>query len=165
MPKFKDTASLMAYIHQAVDSSLNTEVFEQVKQTELTAIKEDVYEAYKPSAYVRRSANGGLGDESHIVKVGGAAANGILAVANITPPNPYLNGLNSTGGISTTPSGSTTPALIEFYIYSPTGYGYDYWRWGKARKFTEGTINRLKASGGCVTALKQGLLRQGIATR
>lgn len=165
MPQFKNTKDLLAYIRKAVDSSLNTEVFEEIKKAELTAIQEDVYEAYTPHKYVRRKDKGGLLDQSHIVKVGGVAKNGILIVANITPPNPYLNGLNNNDGISTTPSNSTTPALIEYGTYSPSGYGYDYWRRAFPREFIEGTVERLKASGACTVALKRGLIRRGIAVK
>lgn len=165
VPQFKNTKDLLAYIRKAVDLSLNTEVFDAVKKTELTAIQEDVYDAYTPHKYVRRKARGGLLDQSHIVKAGGVAKNGILIVANITPPNPYLNGINNNDGISTTPSNSTIPALIEYGTYSPYGYGYDYWRRAFPREFIEGTVERLKASGACTVALKRGLIRQGIAVK
>lgn len=165
MPQFKNTASLMAYIRKAVDSSLNTEVFDVVKQTELTAIQDEVYDAYEPQNYARRKSRGGLLDQNHIVKVGGVAKNGILVVANITPPNPYLNGINADDGTSTTPANSTIPALIEYGTFSPAGYGYDYWRKAFPRKFMEGTVERLKASGACTVALKRGLVRQGIAVK
>lgn len=49
--------------------SLNTEVFDAVKKAELTAIQEDVYDAYTPHKYVRRKARGGLLDQSHIVLI------------------------------------------------------------------------------------------------
>ena len=142
MPQFKNTKDLLAYVRKAVDSSLNTEVFEAVKKTELTAIQDDVYDAYAPQKYIRRKTRGGLLDQSHIVKAGGVARNGILIVANITPPNPYLNGINNDDRISTTPTDSTIPALIEYGTYSPIGYGYDYWQRAFPREFIEGKIGR-----------------------
>lgn len=165
LPQFKDTASLMTYIRKAIDSSLTTEVFEEVKKTELTAIQEDVYDAYNPQNYVRRKTRGGLLDPSNIVRSGGVARKGILVVANVTPPNPYLNGINDEDGISSTPTNSIIPALIERGTYSPKGYGYDYWKKAFPREFIEGTVERLKASDACTVALKKGLMRRGVPVK
>lgn len=163
MPQFKSVSDLHAYIQKAVDSALTTEVYEAVKEAQQEAIQKEVYDKYQPMNYERRKYNGGLIADENIVIVGGVAKNGILIVKNITPPNPYLNGVS--GAQSTTPLSSTTPYLVEYGISNPDGYGYDYWSKPKARPFTARTLDDLQASGACKTALKNGLKRQGIAVK
>ena len=157
MPKFKSTSDLMAYIRKAVDVSLSTDVFKAVNDAEVEAINDVVYSGKFSGAYARRGSSGGLGDPSNIVIVGGVATNGILAVKNITQPNPFLNGISASGGMATV--NKDLPSVVE------SGYGYDYWKSSHPRRFTQITIQNLIASGACTSALKQGLIKQGIAVR
>ena len=154
MPQFKNTKDLINYLKNAVDKSLTTDVFPVVKQEEIDSINSTVYSQKTSGQYQRRGNNGGIGDANNIVINGGAANNGILSVTNITKPNPYLNGVN---GQKATIN-KNLPYVIE------SGKGYDYWQ-GKARPFTEKTIENLKEKQSCTAALKKGLIKQGISVK
>lgn len=157
MPQFKNTSDLLAYVRQAVDKSLTTEVFPVVRDAEVQTIDEVVYSYAASGYYRRREASGGLGSPSNIVISGGGAKNGVLAVENITMPNPYLDGQSADYGMATVDKNLSS--VIE------EGYGYDYWEKPKARPFTKKTIEKLNSSDACKNALKQGLIKQGIAVR
>lgn len=154
MPQFKNTSALMEYIQQAVDKSLTSDVFPVVRDTEVQTINEVVYKYISGGYYMRRKESGGLGSPSNIVIKGGSAKNGILAVENITIPNPYLDGQSAAGGMATVDK--DLPTVVE------EGYGYDLWTQSRARPFTKKTIKKLNSSGACKNALKQGLMKQGI---
>lgn len=161
MPQFKNTADLMAFISKAVDTALTTEVFPIIQKEELQAIDDVVYSQPTSGYYRRRGEYEGMGDPDNIIIKGGAARYGILTVANVTIPNAYLNGVN--GDLATT--NKNLLYLIEYGRSQSGDPGYDYWSKPKARPFTAVTIERLKSSGACTTALKKGLIKQGIAVR
>ena len=163
MPQFKNMSDLRKYLQKAVDSALTHEVYEAVKQKEQEVIQEEVYDRYKPVNYKRRGSKGGLIADENIVIDGGVAKKGILIVKNITPPNPYLNGVS--GEKTTTPMDSTTPYLVEYGVYNPSGYGYDYWSGARKRPFTMRTMEELESSDDCREALKKGLESQGITVK
>lgn len=161
MPQFKNTHELLAYVRKAVDTALTTDVFPVVQKEELRAIDDVVYSQPTSGYYRRRGEYDGLGDPYNIVIKGGVARNGILSVINVAIPNAFLNGVN--GELATT--NKNLQYLIE-YGHSQSGDpGYDYWGKPKARPFTATTIERLQASGAHKTALKNGLIKQGIAVR
>ena len=152
---------MLAYVRKAVDTALTTDVFPAVQKEELRAIDDVVYSQPTSGYYRRRGEYDGLGDPYNIVIKGGAARNGILSVINVAIPNAYLNGVN--GALATT--NKNLQYLIE-YGHSQSGDpGYDYWSKPKARPFTATTIERLQASGVHRVALKNGLIKQGIAVR
>ena len=157
MPQFKNTADLLSFLRKSVDKALTTDVFPAVRDMEIEAINETVYSHPASNYYRRREESGGLGDPSNIIMKGGGAKNGILAVINITPPNPYLDGVSAAGGMATV--SKSLPSVVEY------GYGYDYWKSPRTRPFTKNTIKKLSSSGVCAEALKQGLLKQGITAR
>lgn len=159
MPQFKSVPALIAYVKKNIDSALDSEVFDVVKETEVQSAKEVVYGAYSPKSYKRRGSRGGISSESNVSKVGGGAHDGKLIVENITPTNPYLNGVDASRGLSRSASGPVLAGIVEF------GYGYDYWRGSFAREFIYETILRLQASGECKDALKSGLIARGIPVR
>lgn len=163
MPQFKNLTELHEYLQKAVDSALTNEVYQAVKEKQQEVIQEEVYDRYKPAHYKRRKSNGGLIADRNIIIYGAVAKNGILIVRNITPPNPYLDGVS--GARTTTPMSADTPKLIEYGIYNPSGYGYDYWSGAKKRPFTEKTIEELQSSDDLKIALKDGLKRQGIVAK
>lgn len=161
MPRFKNTADLMAYIRESVDTALTEDVFPVVQDTEVQAVKDVVYSTKTSGYYQRRYDYEGIGDPYNIVIKGGIAKNGILSVINITDPNGYLNGRS--GDRAT--MNKNLPYLIEHGHSQIGDPGYDYWQRPKARPFTEKTIERLDSSKEHVTALKKGLKRQGIAVK
>lgn len=146
-------------LEKKISNALNTEVAEAVKNREADVIVDVVYAALTPVDYERRGDGGGLGDIGNITHT---VDGNKLIVSNETPPNPYLNGLNPSGGMTTT----TKPiaALIEKGIHASDGYGYDYAH-VEPRPFTEETIESLKDDRAHVSALKKGLRRQGLKVK
>lgn len=147
MPTYKTLGEAVQYIRKSIADALNNEVFEAVKEAELSHITTDVYGAYpKPKMYDRRGSVGGFSDPSNIKNVGSGLT---LEVVNETPPNPEGN-----------PPPTIDKDLAQVI---ESGDGYDYFSPG-ARSFHENTVNDLASSGKHVQALKNGLLRHGIKT-
>lgn len=153
-------AQANAQLQKKVDSALTNEVFEKVRDVEVETIDSVVYGVYNPKMYRRRGNYGGMADPYNIEISGGSAANGVLTVVNMTEANP-----SSVSGNATT--GKNLPMLIE----RGHGYGgnlYDYPGKGsymKPRPFTERTIENLAGSKAHVTALRNGLVRQGVKVK
>lgn len=147
-------------LREKIDDVLTHEVFDEVRYEELESIDQVVYEPYPEGEYRRRERSGGLADEKHVVIDGGKAKNGRLVVKNITPPNPFLDGRNIDGGLSTTPENRPIGLLVEKGISARNGYGYDYWPRPKARPFRQKAVEHLKASGSYIDAMRDGLKRR-----
>jgi hypothetical protein len=166
--EYKNLNDLMNGIQSAIDKTLENEVFEEVKETELRHIKTDVYGVYKPKEYVRRYGSAGMLDPNNIVIMdelgNNSVTKGNLSVVNITAPNSH------------TPDGETSinkdlPELIEYghddYLNRyPFVKGYDY-AGGKnttflePRPFTANTIDELQTTKAHIVALKNGLSAKG----
>lgn len=143
MPVFKSVDAAMAYIESAISSSLNDEVFHEVKQTMSQHAIEDVYEAYDPRVYVRRY---GLVNDNIVGSVQGLS----LEVENVDQPNPV--------GF---PPPTVNKNLIQVI---ESGEGYDYFSPGP-RPFVTNTREDLAGSGDHVKALARGLAARGIQTK
>lgn len=146
-----------------IDAALTQEVFEAIRIEEVATIQEVVYGGYTPHRYRRRNKNDGLGDPSNVQIKGGAAKGGKLSVVNTTPPNP--GGCGRTRMVTVDKS---LPSLVE-YGQGYHGYTYDFAEYGgnylAPRPFTEKTIEHLKESKTHITALKNGLRRQGMKVK
>jgi len=142
-----------------IDDALSKEVFEEVRDEEAATIYAEVYKVYTPRIYRRRGEYGGLADPYNIEIEGGAAKGGRMAVVNVTDPNP--GGCTSDARVST---GKNLPELVEHgdgYKF----YHYDFPNKGKymgPRPFIAKTIENLKKNRAHVTALRDGLRRQGV---
>lgn len=161
---YKNLDDLLDSVQSAINNTLENEVFEEVKETELRHIRTDVYEVYKPSIYERRYSREGMLDANNIVILddngNNSVTNGNLSVVNVTPPNPYAR------------DGATTskdlPELIEYgdenyldkYPFA-TGYDYPGEPYGLPRPFTANTIDELQTTKAHIVALKKGLLSKG----
>lgn len=161
---YKNLNDLMVDIQSAINNTLENEVFEEVKETELRHIQTDVYDVYEPTVYIRRYKSGGMGDSNNIVILdddgNNSVTNGNLSVVNVTLPNPYAR------------DGATTnkdlPELIEYgdenyldkYPFA-TGYDYPGEPYGLARPFTANTIDELQTTKAHIVALKKGLSSKG----
>ena len=146
VPTFKTLKEALSYIENSIAEALHNEVFEVIKETELSHIKSDVYGVYQPKAYKRRSS-GGFSDPANIQDVGSGL---VLEVVNNTPPNSAGN-----------PEPTIDKDLAQVI---ESGVGYDYFSPG-ARPYHENTINDLAGSGAHVDALKNGLRKKGITVK
>lgn len=142
-----------------IDDAMTKEVFEEVRDEEAATIYAEVYKVYTPRIYRRRGEYGGLADPYNIEIKGGVAKGGRMAVINVTDPNP--GGTMNNDHVTT---GKNLPELVEhgdgykFYHYDFHSRG----RYMNARSFTAKTIENLKKNRAHVTALRDGLRRQGI---
>ena len=145
-----------------IDNALTREVFEDVRDEEAATIYAEVYRVYTPRMYRRRGEYGGLADPYNIEIRGGAAQGGKMVIVNMTDPNP--GGCVSDAQVTT---GKSLPELVEY------GDGYKFYRYDfpsrgrymNARPFTEKTIEHIRTSHAHVTALKDGLIRQGVKVK
>jgi len=145
-----------------IDDALTREVFKEVQDEEAATIYEEVYKVYTPRMYRRRGEYGGLGDPYNIEIRGGSAQGGIMVVVNMTEPNP--GGCVDNDAVTT---GKNLPELVEY------GDGYKFYRYDFSsngrymgpRPFTAKTIKHLRESRAHVTALKEGLRRQGVKVK
>jgi len=88
---FKDLEKQMKKdIQAAITDTLENEVFEVIRDVILNRVQNDVYDVYKPKAYVRRRTSQGLLDERNVVY--DLEKNGqSLVVWNIAKFNPHNN--------------------------------------------------------------------------
>ncbi|WP_305482999.1 hypothetical protein [Duncaniella muris] len=146
-----------------IDDAMNNEVFKEIQDEEAATIYEVIYKVYTPRMYRRRGEYGGMADPYNIEIEGGTSRGGVMAVVNLTDPNP--GGCMSEGQVTT---GKNLPELIE-YGHGYKFYQYDFPKQGAAymgpRPFTAKTIEHLKASKAHITALKAGLQRQGVKVK
>ena len=99
---FKDLEKqIRKHVHEAVEDTMQVEVFNIVREVVLDRIQRDVYDVYTPQRYIRRSDGNpdgggqGLGDRNNIVfQLEGRATNKkgkTLVVWNIAKYNPRNN--------------------------------------------------------------------------
>lgn len=145
----------LAAANKVIMSDLNrtmeTDIFEYVRQLEVANIEQRVYDAYAPTKYKRRGDVGGIGDIENIVLKDGKAQDGVIEVINITPANP--------GGVSAKDAHRVTTdkrldLLIEYgqRDYKRIGigkHGYDFPAdapYTSPRHFTYATRQKVKKS-------------------
>ncbi len=146
-----------------IDNAMNNEMFKAVQYEEIAAIDEAVYNVYSPSIYQRRYEHGGMADPDNITIAGGTAHGGVMAVVNVTEPNP--GGCANNDLVTTN---KNLPELITFgHGYKGDLYDFPDWRrrYMYPRPFTAKTIAHLKSSKAHITALKAGLQRQGVKVK
>lgn len=132
---FKNMNDLLNYIQQDVQSTLETDVADAVKDNMSKSVNTSVYDTYEPLQYNRRYEHGGLSDKYNMQTI--HTKDGI-AVKNITPLD----------------NGGTVPPLDEIIVL---GKG----RQPFARDFYEDTVERLENNGEHVAAMKNGLRKRG----
>lgn len=156
---FNSWSQIEAYLKKQIDSCLDKEVAQHVKEEQMTAISDVVYGAGIPSKYERRGGNpyggmgntlgtGSLGDPSemhHTVK------NGELVVTNDAERNIDYKWAGY--------GYDTSKSLAENIVY---GYGdKDEW-YNEPRDFISETIKSMKESGSHVEVMKEALEKRGL---
>lgn len=130
--KYNDIDSLMKDIRSDIKDTLKKEVFDEVRSVELEHIKRDVFDAYSPKIYKRRTTDG-LDDSRNIV---GMVNDLELEVDNVTEFNDDFGASNHGVGL----------AQLVNSGDRLDGYYYDYpGTFNQARAFLDNTqeeINR-----------------------
>ena len=157
MPTIKNISELKAILQKKINAALLTDVAEMIKVTEIQHVIDDVYSRPESREYHRRYANGGIGDVDNMHER--LEGDGLLAVSNDTPFNPFLNGYDDGDGTSAN-SGEGLDGLIE-YGDGWNGIHYD-WAACEATNFIENTKQELANTNKLAEALKAGLKKQGL---
>ena len=141
-----------------IDNALEQEVAIAVKVEEVYAIYDTVYGVYKPAEgeYERRETSGGLADPSNMHT---SVADNRLVVKNVTQPNPVarIHGEYTKANIYV-----NLPQLVEYGHGHGGFYQVSHGPWASPRPFTEATREALRSGKQHVSALKAGLVRQGL---
>lgn len=155
---FKDTKSALAAVQKKLQESVNValenQVAEAVKDEEIMAIVNTVYNAYgnndtgEPNVYERRYDSGGLVDRANMVP---QVHGGTLSVWNLTPANADYGNAGYFAGEIVINGGP--------YKY-PKGHN-TFGDFNQPRDFIEQTYHNLRSSKSHVKALKEGLIEQG----
>ena len=77
----KNLKELEKELYKRINTALDTEVADTVKNVMSDHIRDDVYNKYKPEYYIRRGSNGGLADPENLNATLGS--DGELFVQNI----------------------------------------------------------------------------------
>ena len=88
---YSDLDVFLKDLKSDIKDTLSKEVFEEVRDIELEHVQRDVFDAYRPKIYNRRSS-GGIDDPRNIV---GQVDDMTLYVDNVTPYNPGYGTYNS----------------------------------------------------------------------
>ena len=150
--KIKNLTQLRNYIEKAINNSLEKEVFEVIKQTQLKHITNDVLSVYSPKIYMRRD-NLGIDDPKNIVFQ--PVKSGTLKIQNVTKFNTEYETENKGLGLVN---------LIE-YGHKTSGYLYDYpddLNYTQPRPFIANTKTEIKQTKSYIKAIKTGLNRNKI---
>lgn len=152
----KNLKELEKELYKRINTALDTEVADTVKEVMTDHIVSDVYDVYEPVAYQRRYNNGGLLDANNIISTMGD--NGELFVQNITLgyPTYFIPGINK-HFISANADSFITP-VIEY------GKGYDVIDI-VPRPFIQNTHDDLERNHYHTEAMKRSLKKQGLEVR
>lgn len=159
MPSYNSISAALAAVKKKilakVNEALKNEVTEAIQDEEIMAIVSTVYSAYgnyntgEPNEYVRRYDEGGLVDRKNMIS---EVHDGVLSVYNLTPANSDY--------------GNAGYFASEIVINGgPYQFKKGAFTWGDfhdPRDFIADTYEGLRRSKAHVTALKEGLSRQGI---
>lgn len=149
---YDDVKSLLSDLKSDIDSTLASEVLDEVRKCEIEHVQEDVLGVYNPCFYERRR-NGGIDDPENIV---GMVNNLTLSVTNVTPFNSGYGTKNHGVGLATLINGGDGAG----------GFEYDYpYRirvsYTNARPFLDNTVRELEESNRLENALNKGLKSRG----
>lgn len=133
---FNNLNDLLKYAETQIQDTMCTEVADVAIKQLGNSVKTTVYDVYKPTKYVRRYSNGGLGDVRNMEVT--EVENGI-EVRDVAPLN----------------NGWTNWKLDNIIV---NGYG----NMPFARDFYADALDNLQYTGDAKNALKSGLKRRGI---
>ena len=152
----KNLKELEKELYKRINTALEEDVADVVKDIMTDHIIQDVYEAYEPTGYQRRYANGGLLDPNNIIATLGN--NGEMLVQNITLGSEYYY----------IPSikRSFRSANADKFISPIIEYGIDYDVVGVfPRPFMQNTHDDLEQNHYHTQAMKQSLKKQGLEVK
>jgi hypothetical protein len=158
MPSYNSISDALAAVkkklEEVVESALEEEVTDEIRDAEIAAIGAVVYDAYgnidtkEPNRYKRRYANGGLVDRNNMIS---EVHDGVLSVYNLTPANSDYGNAGYFAGEIVINGGPYD------YLIGENTFGDFH----NERDFIERTYNDLRQSKWHVNGLKRGLKRQG----
>lgn len=158
----KNLKELEKELYKRINTALDTEVADTVKDVMTDHIIQDVYEVYEPTEYQRRYDDGGLLDPDNIIATLGN--NGEMLVQNVALGNNtvYMEDSISRVYYSSYNINKFIAPIIE------TGIGYDVGGWKYdcvPRPFIKNTHDDLKEHHYHTQAMKQSLKKQGLEVK
>lgn len=140
--------------NQLKNTILNNAVAKKVINKELDVIEANVYEAYQPSVYLRREADGGLKDSRNFTtRITGDSRNIQMYVMNTTKANP-----ETTNGTSINANQFLLPIIEQ-------GSPYDFPDKNKAysqpRDVRHSTVEALQSTKQISATIKKELIAKG----
>lgn len=132
-------SELERLIKQKLTNSLQIEVSHKVKETMKNKIQSDVYDVYDPTIYKRQKEQGGLLDERNMIV-------DMVNQSTVSIESRRMDGNVNVGQV----------------IETGKGYRYEFAYSNKPRPFIEKTVDELRSTKGHITALSNGLMRQGL---
>lgn len=147
-------AQALAQIRPKIDNALSKEVAKVVKETQAQSARTQVYGVYSPVMYPRR---GSLSDQGQMTAT---VAGGVLTVRSTATPSSF----SIPAGRATT--GKNLVQLVEGGHGASGGYDFPTNRnYMYPRPFITITAAQLEGSRQHISALRSGLIRQGLKVR
>jgi hypothetical protein len=145
-------ALIESKIRAAIAETLQTDVYQIIKNVEKQHVESDVYAVYSPIIYSRRGMSGGLSADENIVL--NVISDTQIEITNETPANPDYFGTTD----------KDLAELVEFG-HGYNGYKYDYLQdspYVYPRPFTENTVEDLNQNKQHIDAMVKGLRKAGL---
>ncbi|KAF6626941.1 hypothetical protein H6F38_23065 [Paenibacillus sp. EKM208P] len=132
-------SELEKLIKQKLTSSLQIEVSNKIKETMKNKIQSDVYDVYDPTLYKRQKEQGGLIDKRNMIV-------NMVNQSTVSVESRRMDGSVNVGQV----------------VETGKGYRYEFAYSNKPRPFVEKTVEELRNTNSHITALYNGLIRQGL---
>lgn len=153
----KNLKELEKELYKRINTALDTEVADTVKNVMSDHIRDDVYNKYKPKYYIRRGSDGGLADTENLnATLGG---DGELFVQNITLGSKTFYSKHAEGYV---PSGNANEFITPII---ESGVGYDAWDEAFPRPYVQNTHDDLEQNHYHTEAMKRSLKKQGLEVK
>ena len=155
----KNLKELEKELYKRINTALDTEVADTVKEVMTDHIVKDVYDKYEPKLYQRRYNDGGLLDPENIIATMGN--DGELLVQNITlgSDTVYSQDPSGFGYYNSRNANEFITPIIE------SGVGYDAWDEAFPRPYVQNTHDDLEQNHYHTEAMKRSLKKQGLEVK
>ena len=153
----KNLKELEKELYKRINTALDTDVADTVKEVMADHIRDDVYNKHKPKYYSRRGSDCGLADPENLNATLGS--DGELFVQNITLGSKTFYSKHAQGYV---PSGNANEFITPII---ESGVGYDAWEDAFPRPYVQNTHDDLEQNHYHTEAMKRSLKKQGLEVK
>ena len=150
----KNLKELEQELYKRINTALDTDVANTIKNVMSNHIRDDVYNKHKPKYYSRRGSNGGLADTENL-----KATLSELFVQNVTLGSKTFYSKHAQGYV---PSGNANKFITPII---ESGVGYDAWDDAFPRPYVQNTHDDLEQNHYHTEAMKRSLKKQGLEVK